>query len=193
MGRSTSVNLQHEVFGKLTVLGWSMAHSKWMCECQCGELAFATTTQLVDGKKTNCGCEPKERKKQYRKDITGQRFNKLVALHPDGYRWRVRCDCGNETSVGITALENGEAKSCGCDRIKNMLETRERNKNTMQATKYIGKEFGDAVIVRIVDKKKYLVEIQYDCFCDEIQRETVKYADLVRGKHRVCPICKALE
>lgn len=185
MGRNVSVNFQHQVFGKLTVLGWSKLHKRWMCECECGEYTLVSTTVLSRGEKTDCGCVPKERKKQYRKDITGQRFNKLVALHPDGYRWRVRCDCGNETSVGITRLENGEAKSCGCDRLKHMMETREINKKTLQPSKCVGKEFGDAVIIRVADKKKYLVEIYYNCK----HKKIVPYADLVRGKHKVCSEC----
>lgn len=59
------------------------------------------------------------------KDITGQRFHKLVALEVvedrkgkrDRIRiWRCQCDCGNEVRVAQRYLYHGESvtKSCGC-------------------------------------------------------------------------------
>lgn len=30
------------------------------------------------------------------------------------HRWQCRCDCGKETVVGQTLLQNGKTKSCGC-------------------------------------------------------------------------------
>ena len=52
------------------------------------------------------------------KDITGQRFGRLVALRyaPEwkvGY-WRVRCDCGTEFFAEGIALRKGRTRSCGC-------------------------------------------------------------------------------
>lgn len=54
-------------------------------------------------------------------DITGQRFNNLVALECLGRRhhssvWKCRCDCGSEAEVASSALKNGTIKSCGCFR-----------------------------------------------------------------------------
>lgn len=55
-----------------------------------------------------------------KKDITGQRFGRLVALEPlptenRHTRWRCRCDCGRETVVGSAyRLTSGNTKSCGC-------------------------------------------------------------------------------
>lgn len=56
------------------------------------------------------------------KDITGQRFSRLVVVAIDGkdhrgeYRWLCRCDCGNNTSVKSSKLRYGKIKSCGCYR-----------------------------------------------------------------------------
>ena len=56
-------------------------------------------------------------------DLTGRRFNKLVALElvedrrgkRDRVRlWRCRCDCGNEPIVAQRYLTAGGTKSCGC-------------------------------------------------------------------------------
>lgn len=53
------------------------------------------------------------------RDITGQRFGRLVAIEPigrdkQGYIiWRCKCDCGNEKSVTTKYLGKGTS-SCGC-------------------------------------------------------------------------------
>jgi hypothetical protein len=54
------------------------------------------------------------------KDITGQRFGRLVALDPTGNRldwgvmWRCRCDCGAEIEKFGDYLRCGDTTSCGC-------------------------------------------------------------------------------
>lgn len=55
-----------------------------------------------------------------RKNITGQRFNMLVALEttrvsPSGQAyWRFRCDCGGEKEIRASHAKSGQIKSCGC-------------------------------------------------------------------------------
>jgi hypothetical protein len=54
------------------------------------------------------------------KDITDQRFGRLVALMPVGRNadrkvlWQCRCDCGNESIVAGKRLRSGNTRSCGC-------------------------------------------------------------------------------
>jgi ribosomal protein S27E len=54
------------------------------------------------------------------KDITGQRFGRLIVLCREGSstsgiaKWRCRCDCGNERIVYGRNLRNGNTQSCGC-------------------------------------------------------------------------------
>lgn len=54
------------------------------------------------------------------RDLTGQRFSRLVALEYVGRGrsreslWRCACDCGNETTVPTSALTSGNTTSCGC-------------------------------------------------------------------------------
>ena len=54
------------------------------------------------------------------KDITGQRFERLVVLrlsHKDKWGklvWICRCDCGAEVRAGRSSLYSGNTKSCGC-------------------------------------------------------------------------------
>jgi hypothetical protein len=54
-----------------------------------------------------------------RKDLTGQRFGKLVAIEPIrkdhyGWIWKCKCDCGNETECVSTRLKLKRKQSCGC-------------------------------------------------------------------------------
>lgn len=54
------------------------------------------------------------------KDLTNQRFGKLVAVKRDGqdegkmYFWLCTCDCGNYARVKLSNLTQGNTKSCGC-------------------------------------------------------------------------------
>lgn len=54
------------------------------------------------------------------KDLTGQRFGRWVVVERQpnskngSARWKVKCDCGNESTVYGFTLRNGETKSCGC-------------------------------------------------------------------------------
>jgi hypothetical protein len=58
------------------------------------------------------------------KNITNQRFGRLVALYPTEERrngtiiWRLRCDCGREIESRIGPLGT-RTKSCGCLRHEN--------------------------------------------------------------------------
>lgn len=54
-----------------------------------------------------------------KRDISGQRFGRLVAVERCGSRnysslWRCVCECGSETTVDIGKLTTGHTKSCGC-------------------------------------------------------------------------------
>ena len=53
------------------------------------------------------------------KDMTGQRFGRLLVLHRGvshvrSASWRCRCDCGVEITVRGDLMRRGEIKSCGC-------------------------------------------------------------------------------
>ena len=54
------------------------------------------------------------------RDLTGQRFGKLVVVERAGSdkykhaRWKCRCDCGRYTTVASTNLVSGSIHSCGC-------------------------------------------------------------------------------
>lgn len=53
-------------------------------------------------------------------DLSGQRYGNLTVVSEAGrdayqrYKWRCKCDCGNETIVSSNNLRTGTSKSCGC-------------------------------------------------------------------------------
>lgn len=90
------------------------------CLCDCGGIAEHVVVDLLSsGRKTSCGCDTVQRRTEsQRKDLTGQRFGRLVVeemlwVKPHT-KCRCKCDCGNETVVINTGLTSGKTQSCGC-------------------------------------------------------------------------------
>lgn len=60
-----------------------------------------------------------------KKDVSGQRFCRLVAISPTEERnrgavvWLCKCDCGKEILMGLNVLQSKTTKSCGCLRKEN--------------------------------------------------------------------------
>lgn len=88
------------------------------CTCDCGN-EIVTKIDSLRRTKQSCGCDVKQRRiNAIRKDLTGQRFNRLVV---DEMLWEYRptkcrcvCDCGSIIEVIATALTSGKTGSCGC-------------------------------------------------------------------------------
>ena len=72
-----------------------------------------------------------------RKDFTGQRFGRLIAIRPTTQRkngkvvWECLCECENAHYVTSYHLTSGQVKSCGC------LGVETRNENLKAAHKAI--------------------------------------------------------
>ncbi|MGG3706934.1 hypothetical protein [Heyndrickxia coagulans] len=90
----------------------------WVCECVCGNITYATTSQLLHAKKKSCGCRRK-RTPANALDLTNKRFGKLKVVERAGTLengralWLCRCDCGNTIVTNATTLRRGEVQSCG--------------------------------------------------------------------------------
>lgn len=61
------------------------------------------------------------------KDISGQKFGRLTALHRlynlKGHtKWLCVCECGNLAEVFITNLTSGDTNSCGCLQKESVVE-----------------------------------------------------------------------
>ena len=133
MGRP-AVDLTGQRFGRLTVIkrieNAKDGHARWECQCDCGNITQVNSNVL---KKENgiksCGCLRKEVAKEKAfnnyKDLTNQRFGKLIARECIGSNgkesklWRCDCDCGNHNFITTTHhLTSGNTQSCGCLKSK---------------------------------------------------------------------------
>lgn len=107
-------------FGILTALAPTGERGRsgsvvWRCRCDCGREILADLGELTGGNRKSCGCMSHPPLK----DFIGRRFGRLKVTAYAGkeagmHRWRCVCDCGRETVVGQTLLQNGKTKSCGC-------------------------------------------------------------------------------
>lgn len=98
----------------------------WNCECPtCHKIWQVQGSHLNEPKPIsmckNCSSlkNLKTIKIPYFKDLTNQRFGKLIALEKTErkgrtYFWRCLCDCGNICEKEAQYLLNGDCKSCGC-------------------------------------------------------------------------------
>jgi hypothetical protein len=73
------------------------------------------------------------------KDITGQRFGRLIAIEWTGKRgsqgrvWRARCDCGTEVEYGIGSMTSGNTSSCGCLRTEQLVARTQTHGHAVRA------------------------------------------------------------
>lgn len=111
-------------FGRLTVLeraekpvGIKSNDAYWLCQCECGTILPIMGKSLKNGKTTSCGCYRHEKNV---KDLTNQRFGKLIVLEQAGISkegrqlWKCLCDCGNIHITNGRNLTQGVCRSCGC-------------------------------------------------------------------------------
>ena len=110
-------DLTGQTFGRLTAVEY-VGQSSWKCRCTCGSNCTVKTSNLKNGHTQSCGCMAREQSAingAKIKDITGQRFGKLVALRYLGHStWELQCDCGNITAARLNNLQKGHTTSCGC-------------------------------------------------------------------------------
>lgn len=122
-----TLDLTGQQFGRLVAIkrvGKKGSSYVWLCRCDCGETSTVRTGALRNGGTRSCGCLRSDVTRQrVRKDITGQRFGRLIVLHslevrkesqPDSVLWLCQCDCGNSVVASTTHLIRGGVRSCGC-------------------------------------------------------------------------------
>jgi len=94
----------------------------YKCLCDCGKECEVHSDNLrrTNGQKS-CGCNHHWGNRAT--DLTGQRFNSLVAVRPTEKRtkgnsiiWLFKCDCGKEKEINCADVIKLSTKSCGCQR-----------------------------------------------------------------------------
>ena len=121
-------DLTGQKFGRLTVLHRQIDNNKkavcWLCRCECGREVVVQSSNLKSGHTTSCGCYKNESHGGKFKDLTGQRFGRLIVVKQIENKvtkadtlqaqWLCKCDCGNETVTITNRLLSGKTQSCGC-------------------------------------------------------------------------------
>ena len=75
-----------------------------------------------------------------RKDITNQRFGRLLVLSPTHLRsqlwyWKCKCDCGTVKEISGADLRRGTTISCGCYRAESASKRRKAQANPIRRMK----------------------------------------------------------
>lgn len=123
--KAISHNLLGLTFGDLEVVKEASPRGDgnrwWTCKCSCGDLYDVPGTLLVTGRRRHC---PNTAHREYAfKDITGQTFGNLTALHRlpgsknGSVMWRCRCElCGEEVDYSYNTISYTRVQSCGCQK-----------------------------------------------------------------------------
>lgn len=174
-------------FGKLVVTNMIYGDGKTKCECvcDCGNSAVVVAYRLKSGNKTSCGCDSHERSAaKKRKDLTGQRFGKLVVkemIYGEvvGGKKRTQCvcecDCGNIVTVVADRLTSGRKISCGCDTIERRVSKLRKD--------LTGQKFGRLTVLKMLWDEK---PTKCVCLCDCGNETIVAGADLSIGHTQSC-------
>jgi len=133
-------------FGRLVAVEYKYTNDKrqpvWLFRCDCGNEKIISSSNVRWGGVRSCGCLHRERTAAInRVDITGERFDRLVALRPTDQRdaagsivWELRCDCGNKAYYSVNALHSGHIRSCGCVYRKTRTEAVKARKDMVDDT-----------------------------------------------------------
>ncbi len=130
----------------------------WLFKCDCGNDVEKVTSHLTYT--SSCGCVAWH---SLRKDITGQRFGRLVAVRPTekkangGRVWEFICDCGNRLEAPISKVTSGNTNSCGCYRTDIVRE--------INYVDLSGRRFG---MLEVIGKSKETKNgaLLWECRCD---------------------------
>ena len=123
------IDLTGHKYNKLTVIKETDKRDSsgcimWECQCECGNITYASSNALRSNHKQSCGCANKEQAQQLGQknciDITGQKFGRLTVVKKSNIRkdrkvcWECLCECGSEIIAAGKGLRLGLIQSCGC-------------------------------------------------------------------------------
>ena len=168
---SVEKNITGNKFGKWTVIERQeknlYGQYNYLCRCECGNEKIISKRYLTEGRSKSCGCGVENT----RFDVTGKRFNSLVAIRPlkDKLKWDTiwewKCECGKRFNKQINRVIDGYTKDCGCSR---RLKTSERfkgeknvNWNNGSSFEPYGIEFNKEIKERVKERDNYRCQ---ECF-----------------------------
>jgi hypothetical protein len=152
-------------FKKLSKSNQTMYYCE--CDCDCGNTINTRIYSLLNGKTKSCGCLKI-------KDLTGQRFGKLIAIRRDKKKtskkdcWFCQCDCGNTKIISMSQLTGGITTSCGCGNHEDLT----------------GLKFGKLTVKQYSYKRDN--EFYWICDCECGGKKTASAHGLKRGDVKSC-------
>lgn len=151
-------------------------YTVWLCQCDCGGEVKLDTRCLQRGTVTDCGCVSVV--KPGMRDLTGQRFGRLVCIRPyeekdirGNTQWVCQCDCGNTCIAALHQLRAGYKKSCGCLSHPPLKD-------------YVGKRFHNLTVIEYAGKRNGMH--RWKCRCDCGKETIVGQTLLQSGKTKSC-------
>jgi len=109
-------------------------------------------------------------------DLTEKKFNKLTVIKRTGSTkqgfptWLCKCECGKKKIIRGDALRSGNAKSCGCLNLINL----------------IGKRFGRLIVIKRSYPNGNAGEPRWLCKCECGKETIVRGVCLRKGEIRSC-------
>ena len=128
-------------------------------------------------------------------DITGKRFDRLIAIRVDESKkspsayWICKCDCGKTKSIRSDHLRKGEIRSCGCLHDENSSKIGKKyakklaGYNTIDIT---NKRFGRLIALRCADEGNHIHDSLWLCRCDCGTVQTFYKGNLMSGHTKSC-------
>ena len=183
------LNLLGEKYGKLTVIAEAPnigGRTAWLCKCDCGNEIQVITKSLRNGNTKSCGCLHKI---AISKDITNQRFGKLVAIQATEQRknggvvWECQCDCGEVCYVQLSSLLNGHTRSCGCLQKEKVSQLMRKD--------LTNKKFGKLIALYPLEQRTANGNIKWCCKCECGNHIDVEASSLINGHTSSCGCLKS--
>lgn len=181
-------DLTGQRFGRLVVEVMDIYQGKasTICKCDCGNSKRVRAHDLKRGFLVSCGCWKRHQiGARSRKDLTGQRFGRLLVEAMEWYNQSgyalCRCECGQITRVLGQHLTSGHTQSCGC------FFREQSKKRTMALRKDLtGMQFG-RLRVQAMEWRQGKGYAICDCDCGT-GGLSVNTSSLLRGQAR-CYSC----
>lgn len=163
-------NLIGQVFNYLTVIEKTDKRKNgsivWNCQCKCGNIKEATSSDLNAGRVQSCGCYNKERVAENGNNLLGKRYGRLVVIEKMDKRsknrciyWKCKCDCGNECEViGSNLVKENGTRSCGC-----IQKEKTSILGKQKGIDLAGQRFGKLTVIKLLEDAK---ERTWECKCD---------------------------
>lgn len=116
-------------FGHLIVIKKvsEKGHTKYLCQCDCGNSIEVFASNLISGHTKSCGCIKRNQPAHNFSNLTGQKFGRLYVQGVDHrcsgtVYYKCLCDCGNTAVILGSSLKRGATQSCGCTRFQTISE-----------------------------------------------------------------------